>query len=189
MHLAKAGDPRAADPWVSWMAPHRERLYPGTLGIHEAPVAFDCRTGSVVRGPIVGGDEWKDSRGPSCVTGTCDWLAQLPTGEPWVDDLKTGWPTPDALSNQLKFYALCAVRLTGRKTGARTSATHWRRGWTEPERHWRKITREQLDDFEDQLREAWNAARRADAEPMTGPHCRYCPSLQVCPKHQGVTHV
>lgn len=40
------------------------------------------------------------------MVGTADWLGQL-NGLAWVDDLKTGWQTPEVVTPQMLFYALC----------------------------------------------------------------------------------
>ncbi len=69
MHLAKEGSPDAADPWESWMAPHRERLWPAGLGVHEQAWAYDCRTGIVTLAPPgVDKDAWKQSRGQAAAS-------------------------------------------------------------------------------------------------------------------------
>lgn len=179
MHLAKEGSPDAADPWVSWMEPHRERLWPDGLGVHEQTWAYDCRTGIVTLAPRdVDRDAWKEGRGPTEVTGTTDWHARLPSGEPWVDDLKTGWPKPPVTTPQMLMYALVAAKVTEYAT-VRISVTHWRRGWEIPDRYWQQVGPVTLDAFEDDLRAAWRRAAKGPT-PQPGPHCRYCPSAGVC---------
>jgi hypothetical protein len=187
MHAAKEGAPDAADPWLSWMEPHRERMWPAHLGVHELPMALCCRTGVVELGEHTWSrdekDRWKRSRGPSFVTGEVDWWGALPGGEPWVDDLKTGWYAPSVTSPQLLLYALVAARHTRAQT-VRISITHWRRGWEDPERKWQQVGPATLEAFEDELRAAY---RRASAGPAArpGPWCRYCPSAPVCPSVLG----
>lgn len=181
MHTAKEGSPLAADPWLSWMEPHRETLWPAHLGQHEIPFGLCCRTGLLeVWAPADGDkDRWKRSRGPSFVTGTMDWWGQLPGGEPWVDDLKTGWFAPRVTIPQMLLYSLVAARRARSQT-VRASITHWRRGWEEPERKWLQVGPATLEAFQDDL---FAAYRRAMAGPLprAGAHCRYCPSAQVCP--------
>lgn len=180
MHLAKEGSPDAQDPWLSTVEPQRERLWPAELGKHEVPVAYDCRTGEVEVGPLEGDkDLWKETRGPNAVTGTIDWYGRIPSGEPWVDDLKTGWARPQLTSPQMLFYALVASRHMGSPT-VRISITHWRRDWDEPERRWQQVGPAVLHEFEDQVRAAWRRAI-ANEGAKAGPWCRFCPSLGVCP--------
>jgi hypothetical protein len=183
MHLAKEGSPDAADPWLSWMDPHRERLWPGGLGVHEQAWRYDCRTGLVeLAPPGLTHDEknaWKSAGGPSTVSGETDWHAQLPSGEPWVDDLKTGYPKPPVTTPQMLMYALVASKVFEYAT-VRISVTHWRRGWDDPDRYWQQVGPATLDAFEDELRDAWLRTMK-DPSPRAGVHCRYCPSAAVCP--------
>jgi hypothetical protein len=180
MHKAKEGHPDANPLWLSWMDPVRDTLWPPALGDHEVSVAYDCRTGEVevMRGD---GDRdlWKSTRGPNTVTGTLDWWGRLPAGEPWVDDLKTGWQPPQVLSPQMLFYALVLAR-HHKSPSVRVSITHWRRGWDTPERKWQQVGPVVLDQFESELREAWQRAVK-DPSPRPGPWCRWCPSVGVCP--------
>lgn len=182
MHLAKEGSPNASDPWESWVAPERERLWPSGLGVHELTWAYDCRTQlvTVYAGPREQADEWKSGRGPDEVTGTTDWHATLPGGEPWVDDLKTGWMKPAVTAPQMMMYALVAWILQGRRGTVRLSITHWRRGWEYPDRAWQQVGPVTLESFEDEVRAAWRRALRHDG-PVQGPWCKYCPSAPVCP--------
>lgn len=186
MHLAKEGSPLAADPWVSWMEPHRATLWPEHLGRHEIPFALCCRTGEVLEWTPADGDKdaWKRSRGPSFVTGTMDWWGQLPGGEPWVDDLKTGYYRPNVTIPQMLLYALVAQKVARSQT-VRLSITHWRRGSEEmTERAWQQVGPATLEAFQDDL---FAAYRRAIAGPLprAGAHCRYCPSAMVCPTVTG----
>lgn len=182
MHLAKEGSPLAADPWLSWMEPHRDTLWPAQLGEHEVPFALCCHTGDIrVWVPRDGDkDRWKRAQGPSYITGTMDWWGRLPGGEPWVDDLKTGWYPPAVTSPQMLIYALVAAR-HARATTVRVSITHWRRGWTDPERKWQQVGPATLEAFEDELRAAYQRATGPNPGPRPGAHCRYCPSAMVCP--------
>lgn len=191
MHLAKEGSPLAADPWLSWMDPHRETLYPSALGRHEVPFGLCCRTGAIELWTERDGDpdRWKRSRGPSFVTGTVDWWGHLPSGEPWVDDLKTGWYPPAVTHPQLLLYALVASRVAKSAT-VRISVTHWRRGWEDPERKWQQVGPATLEAFEDELRAAYRRAVGPHGPvPRPGPHCRYCPSGPVCPAVVGESDV
>ena len=184
MHLAKEDPTKAADPWLTWMEPHRDRLWPAGLGRHEVSWAYCCRTGAI---DVMDGDgdkdEWKDAQGPTTVTGTTDWWGQLPAGEPWVDDLKTGWVQPGLTTAQMLMYLLVAVRSTG-ATHGRVSVTHWRRGELQPERRWQQIGPATLDNFETELRLAWQKAA-AGPSPRPGSWCRYCPSATICPAVTG----
>jgi hypothetical protein len=182
MHLAKEGSPLAADPWLSWMEPHRERLWPASLGQHEVPFGLCCRTGLVELWKPQDGDKdiWKRGRPASFITGTMDWWGRLPGGEPWVDDLKTGWFAPNVLCPQMLIYALVASRVTGYPT-VRVSITHWRRGWEDEDRKWQQVGPATLEAFEDELRVAYRRAIAPSPEPRPGLWCKYCPSAPVCP--------
>lgn len=185
MHLAKEDLSKAADPWLSWMEPHRSVLWPDHLGRHEVPWAFCCDTGKVVLWKPKDGDkdEWKRTRGPSFVTGTTDWWGAIPSGEPWVDDLKTGWPVPGLTTPQMLMYALVAARVADHPS-VRISVTHWRRGWEDPERRWQQVGPATLDAFEEELRAAYRRTLN-DPSPRAGAHCRWCPSAAVCPAVTG----
>lgn len=185
MHLAKEGSPLASDPWVSWMEPHRDTLWPANLGTHELPFALDCRTGAVrVWMPMYGDkDAWKRSRGVDCITGTMDWWGHLPGGEPWVDDLKTGWFAPAVTVPQMLLYALVAQKESGSPT-VRASITHWRRGTETPDRKWLQVGPATLEAFQDDLFAAHRRAMQGPT-PRAGVHCRYCPSASVCPTVTG----
>lgn len=186
MHLAKEDPLRSSDPWRSWVEPVRDTLWPAQLGQHELPWAFCCRTGLIEVWRPEDGDKdlWKLSRGPTTVTGTTDWWGHLPAGEPWVDDLKTGWPVPALTTPQMLMYALVAARVAKSPT-VRISITHWRRGWEEPERRWQQVGPATLEAFEDDVRAAWRRATGPNPEPRPGIHCRYCPSAAVCPTVTG----
>lgn len=187
MHLAKEDHPDAADPWLSWMEPHRERLWPAHLGVHEQPWSYDCRARKVTLWVPSDGpkDVWKASRGPSCFVGTTDWHGRIPSGEPWVDDLKTGWQKPEVLTAQMLVCALVAVRTNPKFATARVSITHWRRGHDSPVRLWQQVGPLTLEDFEDELCAAWKRTLSPDPAPREGTWCRYCPSLTVCPAVMG----
>jgi hypothetical protein len=183
MHKAKENAPDSNPLFLSWMDPHRETLWPAHLGEHEVPVAYDCRTGDIEVGRAGDStedkDRWKQSRGRNTVTGTMDWWGKLPGGEPWVDDLKTGWAPPQLLSPQMLYYALVASVHTGSPT-VRVSITHWRRGWDEPQRKWQQVGPVVLDQFASDLRTAWERAVK-DPRPRVGAWCRWCPSVGICP--------
>src|SRR5678815_5624886 len=113
MHAAKANVPEAQDPWLEWVEPHRERLWPNRLGEHEVTVSWNCRTKSLelYRSDVEQArTDWKMAQPDDCVVGTCDWWAQLPSGEPWIDDLGTGWCPKDPLSAQNLFYLMCRMK-------------------------------------------------------------------------------
>jgi hypothetical protein len=195
MHAAIAGEPDAQDPWATIVAPHVEKFWPRRLGEHEVAVSWDCRAKSleIFRAPTEAErTQWKMTRGPDCVVGTCDWWARLPSGEPWVDDLGTGWQAKDPLSPQNLFYLMCRVRAPdceGWPVG-RSSITWWPRKSCTPEDPsvptreglWRQLTALQLDAFEEELHVAWVRAVGFDPQPRPGAHCTRCPSAQVCPR-------
>jgi hypothetical protein len=152
--------------------------------VHEQCVSYDCRTRAIevgpANGPVEEANAWKESRGPDCITGTCDWWAVLPSGIPWIDDLKTGWRVPEVVTPQTLFYLLLRCRLAKANEGY-ISITHWPRKSEAPTREglWRHVTYVALDAFEDELVGAWvKAVRGPDARP--GPSCQYCPSAHVC---------
>jgi hypothetical protein len=100
----------------------------------------------------------------------------------WIDDLKTGWQSPDPRSVQMLFYALVAARSLGQQDAV-VSITHWRRNKPEPEpRLWAVLSMADLNDFETKLQESWKRTRSGHVAVL-GPWCRYCPSVKVCPGH------
>lgn len=196
MHAAKAGLLLPGDVAAhtrELMRPHREKLWPARLGIHEVGLSFDCdtRTVDICIGPADEVDTWKATRGPSCVVGTTDWWAELPTGEPWVDDLKTGKWEPDTVTPQTKFYLLCRARgaqFRSWDTG-RISVTWIPREEhpedvteLEPIRQWKQVSRFTLDEFEEELVAGWNSAKQDEPAAVPGVQCEYCQSALVCTK-------
>lgn len=192
LHAAKAG--LAVEPFYrDLMAPHREKLWPNRLGLHEVGVSFNCDTGVVdlCVGPEDEVSYWKAASAPACVVGTVDWWAELPTGEPWIDDLKTSKWEPETATEQTKFYLMCRARgaqFAGWETG-RISVTHIPREEQPYEvkdldvtRRWKQISRFTLDEFEAELVAAWHRARMQEPEPVPGVQCEYCPSALVCTK-------
>lgn len=200
MHAAKAGAPEAQDPWLTWMEPHRETLWPNHLGEHELAVAYDCRhrTVELFRSPSEDRrTEWKMAQGRDCVVGTADWWGQLPTGEPWVDDLKTGWSKPENPTPAMLFYLMCRMKQEDaiKWDRGRSSITWWPRragkldedgnlDIGEPTRDglWKQITRMVIETFEEELHHAWVRAVGLNPEPRPGGHCEWCPSAAVCDK-------
>jgi hypothetical protein len=172
----------------------REKLWPNRLGLHEVGVSFNCdtRVVDVCVGPADDVDRWKAASAPACVVGTVDWWAELPTGEPWIDDLKTGKWEPEVVTEQTKFYLLCRARgaqFRGWETG-RVSITWIPRPEEapeeieslEPERFWKQVSRFTLDEFEAEVIAAWHRACAEEPEPVPGIQCEYCPSALVCTK-------
>ncbi len=202
MHAAKALAPDASEPFLSWMGPHRDRLYPPHLGQHEVSVSYDCRTQKVLTffsASKSEHDAWKESQGPDCVTGTADWWGELPSGEPWVDDLKTGWQRPPVVTPQTMFYLMTRMAVANQPlletpdqmhTTGRISITWMPKGSKdengqynpEPTREglWYSVTDTALLAFEGELRQAWVRAVGFNPEARPGAHCHYCPSVAVC---------
>lgn len=183
MHLAKANSEIATEPWISIMGDQNEKYWPARLGRHEVCAAFDCETGKAILGPSMlsraDSSAWKCKQADSCITGELDWLGELPSGIPWVDDLKTGWPRPSPLGAQFKFAALIAARVSNYKE-CRVSVTHWRRDWSTPNRYWVTMTEQALDIFEAELMLAWREASKG-RKIVPGSQCIWCPSSIVCP--------
>lgn len=190
MHAAVAEAPDAQDPWVTWAAPHRERLWPNRLGEHEVSVSWDCATKTYELFRDSNEDrrtEWKFTRNDNCVVGTVDWWGQLPTGEPWVDDLKTGRSEPDPTSPQILFGLMVRMKeadavpwSAGRVShtwGPRTTSEEW-----VPSREglWRQVSRVALDAFEEELHWAWVRTVGMNPAARPGAHCQWCPSNSVC---------
>lgn len=201
MHLAKENPSLAEQPFIGHVEPHRERLWPTALGRHEIPIKYNCRTKQVIECPESilrngGKDAWKRLSGPDDITGTADWVGTIPTGDLWIDDLKTGHATPDPLSDQLLFYALSFFKLDIQKgirtltdtKIVRTSATHWRRDKDEPVRYWAQVTWLQLEEFEERIQLAWRHATGKEPAAKPGIWCNYCPSLVVCSAINGVEY-
>lgn len=199
MHDAKANNSAAQDPWLLWMNPHREALWPSRLGQHEVTVSYNCKTKILELFHSEIEDErtaWKLARSVDCVVGSCDWWATLPNGEPWVDDLKTGWQKPDVTTPQTLFYLMCRMKAQDAlpwDTG-RVSITWCPRKTVKEDEEipvptreglWRQITRVELDAFEDELHWAWVRVMGFNPEAKPGFHCKYCPSMAVCDKVDG----
>lgn len=192
MHDAKANNAAAADPWLGMVEPYRERLWPSEMGVHEQLLAYNCRTRAIEVGPAnlsqVEADAWKEQWDQDYVVGTCDWWGSLPSGEPWVDDLKTGWRTPEVVTPQTLWYTLLRARYTGFDYG-RVSITHWPKKEEAPTREglWRQVSPLVLESFEDELQQAWRrAVILPSPEARAGAACQYCPSAGVCDKATGL---
>jgi hypothetical protein len=192
MHAAKAGL-IVPDQYAKLMRPHRQKLWPAHLGLHEVGVSFDCERR--VADMHVGTDEevalWKASQSAECVTGTVDWWAELPSGEPWIDDLKTSKWDPDTVTEQTLFYLLCRMASSAFRSWdtGRISVTHIPREEDpdsvvelEPERKWKQVSRFTLGEFEEEVVAAWKRAAEQDPRPVPGIQCEYCPSALVCTK-------
>jgi len=201
VHQAKAGVPGVDDKVVELLRPHREKLWPARLGLHEVGVSFDCETRAVDMciGPAADVDAWKEAQPPQTVVGTVDWWAELPTGEPWIDDLKTSKWEPETVTEQTKFYLM--VRARGAQfskwdTG-RVSVTWIPRPanlrdlhevdsleelGSEPIRKWKQLSRFTLDEFEEEVVAAWRRAKEEEPRAIPGIQCEYCPSALVCTK-------
>ncbi len=188
MHLAKSDpeNPEGYPAQVEMLEGWREKLWPSHLGVHEQAVAYNCRTGEVIVGPTnlpeAELSAWKEAQDPDCVVGTCDWWANLPLGEPWVDDLKTGWRQPEVATPQTMFYLMCKCKVDRAGQG-RVSITWYPKAADEPTREglWRQVSGLALDGFEEDLQRAWRRTIGPQGrEASPGPHCRYCPSQLDC---------
>jgi hypothetical protein len=195
MHEAKAGLPCSEPRVAELLKPHRDRLWPNRLGLHEVGVSFNCDTGAVdiCVGPQDDVDHWKAASAPACVVGSVDWWAELPTGEPWIDDLKTSKWEPEVVTEQTKFYLLCRAKgaqFAKWDTGRISIAWIPRPepvdladvGELDVQRFWKQVSRFTLDEFEHDLVEAWKRAKEDEPEPVPGIQCEYCPSALVCTK-------
>lgn len=190
LHAAKAG--QGIDPWAEAVEPVREIWWPSKLGVHEQAYAYNCKTGLVEKGPTnlptPEMDAWKNSRAVECVTGTADWDATLPSCEPWIDDLKSGWQKPPVRTYAMLFYSLCRNTIDKYDT-CRLSITHAARAKViDPDkwvRYWLQVSNTSLILFQDELERAWRKARPRTLivvpEPVAGEHCKWCPSASICP--------
>lgn len=197
VHAAIADAPDASDPWLLWVSPWREKMWPKRLGEHEVSVAYDCSTKKVELFRSTSEDErtdWKMSQGRDCVVGTSDWWAELPAGEPWIDDTKTGWRKPEVMSEANLFYLMCRMKFSDRNLGW-LSISWWPRKALKPGEEmpgpsrdglWRKVSRVQIEEFEEQLHWAWVRATGPNGKlARPGAHCMWCPSALVCDKANG----
>lgn len=199
MHAAKAGL-QVAPIHRELMAPHREKLWPARLGLHEVGVSFNCETRAVdlMVGPEAAVASWKAEAPAECVVGTVDWWAELPTGEPWIDDLKTGKWEPEVVTEQTKFYLMCrahGAQFKSRDTG-RISVTWLPRRDPDPDTgeyepldadearsgRWKQLSRFVLEEFEEEVVAGWKRAKEAEPRAVPGIQCEYCPSALVCTK-------
>lgn len=199
--LLQVRDKRAADLGRQRHA-EKERgefhpeMYTGMAqGWHEISVSYCCKTGKVRW--LCDVDErrrdlWKAMQCEHAVTGTADWMGILKDGTPWVDDLKTGWQTPEVLTAQTMFYSMClsdlvdqgVSRFGGATPGAvMVSITHQPRGKGLPTREglWRRVTPLMIEAFRQELTDAWTVTT-VSTRPTAGPHCDWCPSAAWCPE-------
>jgi hypothetical protein len=187
MHEAKALSPDAQDPWLTLVEPWRDIMWPAHLGEHEVAVSYDAETGKVLTFRSAAKSErdaWKAAQPDSTVVGECDWFGQLPSGMPWVCDLKTGWRTPPVITNQTMFYLLARMKLSPEAHIGQISICHWPKRAAEPTRDglWRKVSATALSAFEGQIQQAWRNVQSPRHSARPGAHCLYCPSASVCPR-------
>lgn len=197
LHAAKAGLD-VGEPYGGLMVPFRGKLWPNRLGAHEVGVSYDCATrrAYTFHGTADEVDAWKKAQSESCVVGTSDWLGQLPTGEPWIDDFKTGWQVPEVVTEQTQLYLLVdmLVQVDNYRPNTlswptgRLSITHWSKcaydagDQDEPQRFWKQVSLTQLELFEDEVVAAWRRATTLPTLAIPGVQCLYCPSALVCPR-------
>lgn len=199
-HEAKAGT--GVDPWQEAFSPElREQYWPSRLGRHEVAFSYNCETGDVVEGPsnlpVQEMDAWKANQPQPCIVGTSDWVAELPSGEPWIDDLKTGWRKPEVRTYAMLFYGLCRQRQLKADT-CRLSISHLPRAkvidLANLRRYWLQVSSVALDMFADDAHIAWVKARPKKSLQTypykgmvkTGDHCGYCPSASICPSNKDI---
>lgn len=166
------------------------QLYKGTdpVGRHEVAVSYCCATGVSRVFPLDVPDDrrkalWKAMQCPHSVVGTTDWYGQL-DGFLWVDDLKTGWKTPDVITPQTLFYAMVLRDLKRATDKVAVTITHDPRAKNEPRRLFRWATPLMLESFRIDLHEAFRVTTLS-TQPRPGDHCGWCPSVAFCPSAVG----
>ncbi len=140
-----------------------------------------------------GGDpeEWKKEQSDDYCTGTTDgygWMFDAL----WVDDLKTGrWVTLEEHIQQLRFYALGIARRLDYRGPVHVTLTHWPRYKVDnkPLRFGRVVEQDELLAFEKDLARLRDEVLRGREKPelmklVSGPQCLWCPSKNVCSKHE-----
>jgi hypothetical protein len=212
--LLEIRDKRAADLGRKRHAEkERGELYPegyhgqALAGWHELSVSYCCLTGDVrwfLHSNEHARDLWKSMQCEHSVTGTADWMGILKDGSLWVDDLKTGWRTPEVLTPQTLLYSMCLHDLATQAQWGKqfflgnddllryslepavpgkvlVSITHQPRGKGVPTREglWRTATPLMLESFRLDLHEAWRVTT-LDKRPRAGEHCTWCPSAAWC---------
>lgn len=167
-------------------------------GWHELSFSYCCLTGKVrvYQHPNEHARSmWKAMQCEHAVTGTADWCAILKDGMPWVDDLKTGWMTPEVLTAQLLFYSMCLSDLVreghplvsmGVPGAVAVSITHQPSGKGQPTREglWRRASLLMIEDFRQRLTDGWRMTKLMDLT-TAGPHCQWCPSMAWCDSARG----
>lgn len=168
-------------------------------GRHDVAIAVNCQVDAFAEAELetqAERDAWKASWGDGWVTGEWDYCGDI-LGEPWVDDLKTGWaPEPDA--PQPMFYGLGAWYST-RRTAAQVCLTITR--WPRPNLYARNprafhpptrtpdlwVPSSRLAEFRQQLIMGHDNHTEAAIDPdrwaVPGEHCRFCPA-HTCPHHE-----
>jgi hypothetical protein len=163
-------------------------------GHHEVTVSYCVLTGKVrwmLHANEHARDLWKAMQCEHSVVGTADWMGILADGTPWVDDLKTGWQTPEVVTAQLLFYALCLSELrldrssfwgaAAEQGPVSLSITHQPRGQGTPTRDglWRRVSPLDLEAFRGTLTDAYRMIKLSDLS-RAGAHCQWCPSAAWC---------
>lgn len=179
---ATLGRLRHAEKESGHLAPE---MYTGMdpLGEHELSFSYCCLTGTVRvyrHANEHARNLWKAMQCEHAVTGTADWCGD--TGKLlWVDDLKTGWRTPEVLTPQLLFYAMCWSDYRNVAGPVQLSITHQPRGKGVPTRDglWRKATALMIETFRADLTAAWKVATMI-RRPRAGEWCQWCPSTAWC---------
>lgn len=123
---------------------------------------------------------------PGFICGTIDAI-RFDNGFAEIDDFKTGEHAPSVYRNgQLYTLALAVARAHDADISrVRVHITSVRPEGVTRRSH--RLDSHDLDEWQEKLAEV--EARRANAEPIAGPHCSalYCPSLGVCPVTRGVS--
>lgn len=169
----------------------REDWWPVEDFFHEKAFALDP-DGGVVAYDGERAEAWKAERDDRFCTGTCDGFGWM-FDTLWVDDLKTGrFVSLEEYKQQLRFYALCVVRLTAYRGDVNLTLTHWPRypNHGQPVRMGMVIEQDDLKAFAKQLSRLRSEILRGRDKPElvtlnpSESACLWCPSRGVCPAYE-----
>jgi hypothetical protein len=167
----------------------RARYWPSAAGHHEMVLWYDPRTGDAGAQPVGKGRDRFKGIPWSAALMIADFVVL--TGDPWLDDTKTGWqPALPEHHKQLWVGALVVWKLTGRSPRMTITALPRYPLDGKPERSRAYVpTVDELAAFEWLLLDAYASHEleaityAAGVEPttMVGEHCKWCKSKGVCP--------